>query len=99
MGTQIFLELMKGLFSMPFPIHDIDSKWASSHTLTLCQSVTSVTKSKKGNRFMDAVHLLTLVQNMNALLHKVDSEEKRRQMTESSTKLLQITLRENRAIL
>lgn len=43
---------------------------------------------------MDAVHLLTLVQNMNALLHKVDSEEKRRQMTESSTKLLQITLRE-----
>lgn len=48
---------------------------------------------------MDAVHLLTLVQNMNALLHKVDSEEKRRQMTESSTKLLQITLREKRGIL
>ena len=84
---------------MPFPIHDIDSKQASSHTLTLCQSVTSVTESEKGNRFMDAVHLLTLVQNMNALLHKVDSEEKRRQMTESSTKLLQITLREKRAIL
>lgn len=38
---------------------------------------------------------------MNALLHKVDSEEKRRQMTESSTKLLQITLflREKRGIL
>lgn len=33
---------------MPFPIHDTDSKWASSHTLTLCQSVTSVTKSEKG---------------------------------------------------
>lgn len=41
---------------------------------------------------MDAVNLSTLVQNINALLHKVDSKEKRRQMIESSTKLLQITL-------
>lgn len=54
--------------------------------------MTSVTKSEEGNRFMDAVNLSTLVQNMNVLLHKVDSKEKRRQMIESSTKLLQITL-------
>ena len=54
---------------------------------------------------MDAFHLSTLVQNINVLLHKVDSEGKTQMiffpMTELSVTLLQITLclREERGIL